>query len=133
MAMYSRPASRAARAIVHGVGAAVGGRRVHVQVAAQVLERDQPRQRAGLGRLDLAAILAQFRRDERQAERLVDAFLGLAGHERTVVHPVEAVFVQLEAALDGAVAKRDVVALRAGEVLERRAARWSAGTRRRSA
>ena len=92
-----------------GVGAAVGGRRVHVQVAAHVLEGDEPRQRAGFGGLDLAAILAQFRRDERQPERLVDALLGLAGDERAVVHAIEPVFVQLEAALDRAVAQGDVV------------------------
>ena len=122
MAMYSSPASRAARAMV------LGSARPSVAVVCMCMsprrscERDQPRQRAGLGRLDLAAILAQLRWNERQSQRLVDAFLGLPGHQRTIVDPVEPVLVELEAALDGAIAKFDVVALRAGEVLERRAA-----------
>ncbi len=66
-----------------GVGAAVGRRRVHVHVAAQVLERDQAWERARLGGLDFAAILAQFRRNVRQSERLVDALFRLAGHDRS--------------------------------------------------
>ena len=39
---------------------------------------DRPRQRAALGGLDLAGVLAQHRRDEGQAERGVDLLLGLA-------------------------------------------------------
>ena len=48
-----------------------------VQVAADLLERDQLGQLAGLGRLDLAAALAQLGLDVGQAEQLVDA--GLVG------------------------------------------------------
>jgi hypothetical protein len=44
-------------------GVAVGGRRVHVQVAADVAELDQLRQLALARRGQLAAILAQLRGD----------------------------------------------------------------------
>ena len=54
------------------IGAAVGLGGVHVQVAAQIGVLDQARQRAGLGRLDLAAVLAQLGRHEGQPERRVD-------------------------------------------------------------
>ena len=74
-----------------------------------------------LGGLDLAAVLAQFRRHEREPERRVDPLLVLAGDSRVVVHAVQAVLVQLQPALDRAVAQDDVVGLRAGEVLQRRA------------
>ena len=48
---------------------AVGRGRMQVQVAAEVGPRDQRGQRVALGGLDLAAMLAELRRDERQAER----------------------------------------------------------------
>ena len=88
-----------------GVGAAVGGGRVHVQIAAQVGERQQAWQCAALGGLDLAAVLAQLGRNVREAERPVDLFLRCARDELSVVVPVEAVFVELEAPLDGAIAQ----------------------------
>ena len=56
--------------------AAVGGGGVHVQVAAEVGRRDQLRQAARLGRVDLALVLAQLRGNPRQAERVVDVLLG---------------------------------------------------------
>ena len=66
IAMYSRPASRAAAAIVRDVVLAVGLGGVHVQVAAQIGALDQARQRVRCGRLDLAAHLAQLRRNPRR-------------------------------------------------------------------
>ncbi len=63
---------------------------------------------------DLALILAQLGRHERQAEALVDLLLGAAGDPPR--SPEEAVLVQLEALLDGELAERDVVPLAAGEV-----------------
>ncbi len=74
------------------------------------------------GGVDLAAHLAQLRRNPLEAERRVDVFLALAGDAHVVFDPEQAVFVQLEAEIDRAVAQRDVVRLRAGEVLQRRAA-----------
>ena len=49
----------------HGleIVAAVGRGRVHVQVAAQVGERNQAGKAAWLGRLDFAVMFAQFRLD----------------------------------------------------------------------
>ena len=95
---------------------------VHVEIAAQIGELDQTGQARGGGRVDLAAHFAQFGRHPLEAERRVDVLLALAGDAAVVVDPVEAVLVQLEAESDRAVAQRDVVRLRPGEVLHRRAA-----------
>ena len=46
-----------------------------VEVAGQVVERDEVRERAVEGRLDLALILAQLGLDERQAEECVRLLL----------------------------------------------------------
>ena len=56
-----------------GVGAAVGRGGVHVQVAAEILPLDQPRERPCLGGGNLPAVLPQLGRHERETERLVDA------------------------------------------------------------
>ena len=109
------------------VVAAVGRRRMAVQVAPQIRELDQLRQRAALGGLDLAAVLAQFGRHVRESQRCVDPRLVLAGDARVVVDLVQAVLVQLEPALDRAVAQDDVVRLRAGEVPACAAPRLSRG------
>ena len=66
------PAARAARAIVSTSARPSVAVRVHVEVAAEIGTLDQPRQRSGLGRLDLAAVLPQFRRHERQPQRGID-------------------------------------------------------------
>ena len=50
---------------------AVGGLGVRMQVAAQVGQFHQLRQASAARRLDLAAVLAQFRRDEGQADSAV--------------------------------------------------------------
>ena len=106
------------------VVAAVRGGGVHVHVAPQVRERDEPRQAPGLGGVDLAAGLAQRRIDARQAERGVDAVLGLAGDAGPGGGVGEGVLVQRVAARQGALPQLDVVRLRSGEVLQRRAARF---------
>ena len=123
MAMYSSPASRAASAIVADVVLAVGLGGVHVQIAAQVGALDQAGQRArrrpprsrrapraapAESRPGRAPRRSPPRSRRRRASSSVD--------------PEEAVLVQLEAEADGAVAQRDVVRLRAGEVLQRGAA-----------
>ena len=94
-------------------------RRVHVEVADHAPIGS--RQRAALGGLDLARVLAQHRRDERQAERRVDLLLGLAGDDLAALELGERVLVQRQAARERALAQLDVVALRAGEVEQRRA------------
>src|SRR5215475_9384565 len=70
-------------------------------------------------RLDLAGVLAQFRRDPRQVHRAKDRLLGLPGHP--LLAQEHAVLVELQAARLRELADRDVVRLRAGEVVERRA------------
>ena len=100
------------------VVAAVRLRGVAVQVAAEVRERTSrgsvPRRPLRSRRGSRAAPA-----DRRETERRVDALFVVAGDARVVVDAKEPVLVQLEAALDGAIAQRDVVGLRAGEVLQR--------------
>ena len=80
--------ARGARRAGHrlDVGAPVGRGRVHVEIAAQVGSRvTQARQRALFGRLDLAAVLAQLRRDRAPGRARVDPVLVRAGHRDVVV------------------------------------------------
>ena len=81
--------------------------------------RHQLRQLVRLGERDLAAILAQLRRDEGKPELLVDLLLGGAGDPPLAGK--QAVFVELPVALVGEAAQRDVVRLGAGEIQQRRA------------
>ena len=83
------------------VFAAVGFGRVRVNVAANVFERDEVRQRALFGGFDLAAPFAQLGRDLRQTEGVVNLRFRPSGHERPVVHAKKTVLVQLESARDG--------------------------------
>jgi hypothetical protein len=59
-----------------------------VQDAAQIAIRDELRKFALERALDLAAALAQFRLDERQAKRPVDVFLLATRHAAALVKPV---------------------------------------------
>ena len=72
---------------------------------------------AGFRGVDLAAHLAELRRNPLEAERRVDVLLALAGEPAVVVDREQSVLVQFEAEADRAVAQRDVVALGSGEVL----------------
>ena len=90
-----------------------------VQIAAQVLEAYELGQPPGSGGLDLAPVLAQFRRNEGQGNLIEDAFLGGAGD---APRPSEyAVLVDLETPRDAKLAHGDVVRLRPCEVVQRRA------------
>ncbi len=102
---------------------AIGGGGVAVQIAAQVVALDEGGQASVPRGLELAPLLAQFRRDPRQAEGLVDARLGVAGDAGVVLDAEQAVLVQLESLAYRAIAKLDVVRLAAGEVLQRGATR----------
>ncbi len=97
--------------------AVAGERRVHVEVATQVLEREPRGQLARLGSLDLAAVLAHGGRDERQVERPVDRLLGLGCDHVAGLGVAQAVLVQEPAPGQGALPELDVVRLGAGEVL----------------
>ena len=98
--------------------------RVHVQIAAQVGAIDEAGQLRGRAAASISPrILAQLRRNPGEAERLVDRLPRVSPATALVVVDAEQpVFVQLEAEADRAIAQRDVVRLRAGEVLQRGAA-----------
>ena len=96
-----------------------------MQVAAQVGQVDELRQPAGQRGLDLAAVLAQLRVDERQAEERVRLGLGgegaqlggVAGQRLAVLaDPQEALLGQAPAAVARHRPEPDVVLLGAGEV-----------------
>ena len=76
---------------------AVGRGRVAVEVAAQVVAFHQQRQPPVARGLEFAALLAQFGRNPRQAERFVDAGFGVAGDACVVLDAEQAVLVQLQA------------------------------------
>ncbi|GIS60894.1 MAG: hypothetical protein CM1200mP2_31190 [Planctomycetaceae bacterium] len=92
---------------------------VHVQVAANVGQRDQLGQFPRLGHFKLAPVLSQFGRNPRQPDRIVDVLLGATGH-RLVVLVKHTVLVDLQPAFLGPGADNDVVLLGTGEVLHRR-------------
>ena len=110
-----------ARALGHLADAAlaVAGRRVHVEVAAQVFTGDQTRQAAPIGGRELAPALAQLGRDPGQPEAREHVDLAGAGVEQDLVTaPKQALVADLEAPLVGPFAQLDVVALRPGEVVQ---------------
>ena len=92
-----------------------------VERAAQLGPFDEAREFAFFGGGEFAVVLAQFRRDVGEVELRVNFLLGLAGDKQFGVAGFllgfeEAVFVEAEAALDGALAQDDVVFLAAGEI-----------------
>ena len=99
---------------------AVGFGRVGVQIAAQVVSLDEPRQTTRLGGFDLASCFAKLGWNPVEAEGLVHLVLRLSRDALVSLHTEQAVLVELQAAAHRAVAKRDVVRLRSGEVLQRR-------------
>ena len=91
---------------------------MRVQVAAQVRERHELRQRASGRRLQLAPALAQLGLDPREAELRVDLLLGRAAQRLAGRVVEDAVLRHVQPALHRGLAQRHVVLLRAGEVLE---------------
>ena len=73
------------------------------------------------GGFDLAAVLAQLRRDAVELQLAVDFVLGRAGDALVVVQAKQPVLAERVAHLQRALAQRDVVVLGAGEVLHGRA------------
>ena len=98
---------------------AVGPVRVHVEIAADVVERHEIREVPLEGRLDLAPVLPDLGRDPRQAHGLVDVLLLLARDALVVLLADDAVLVDREPLLLREAAELDVVLLGAREVLER--------------
>ena len=93
---------------------------VKVQVAFQVARLNQVGQVVLQRRLDLAPVLAQFRRDERQTQRGVDLLLGGA-EDFGAVLALEGILTQREPLIERQYSQVNVVGLTAGKVLERRA------------
>ena len=92
--------------------------RVRVQVAADVAQLDELRQLAAPRRLQLARVLAQLGRDRLVAEELVDVVLLGALEDLAGLDVRHAVLRDREPAPHRLLAHRDVVVLRAREVLE---------------
>ena len=110
-------------------GDAVGGVGVGVEIAADVLEPDELRQRVLLRGFDLAAVLPQQGVHEIQAQLRVDFLLRRPGDPLVAFE--QAILVELEPGLHGDLAQVDVVGLGAGEVLDA-APKLSGGTTRTS-
>ncbi len=72
--MYSYPISPSRLGHFFQRRATVALSRVHMQVAANVAQFDQLRQRPCLRRFDLALVLAQLRRNPFQPQRLINLF-----------------------------------------------------------
>ena len=84
---------------------------MHVQIAAQVLQRHEAGKGALLRGVNLPPVFAKFRRHECEAQRLVDARLRLAGDLDGVIDTKEPVLVQFQATLNRTIAQGDVVGL----------------------
>ena len=89
-----------------------------MQVAADVAQLDELRQLAAPRRLQLARVLAQLGRDRLVAEELVDGVLVGALEDVARLDVRDAVLRDREPAPHRVLAHRDVVVLRAREVLE---------------
>ena len=92
--------------------------RVAVHLAAEVAELDELRQVAAPGRLELAAVLAQLRRDVAVAEERVQRLLVAEGMNLSGLDHRDAVLGDREAVALRLLAQGDVVVLRAREVLQ---------------
>lgn len=98
---------------------AVRGLGMDVEVAPDVLERDEVRQFAGNRRLDFAPVFAKLGLDVRQLDGGEDLFLSLPSDPFAFAK--DAILVDLEPARPTNLANGDVVRLGAGEIVERRA------------
>ncbi len=99
-------------------GASVGIGRMAVQIAAQVAALKQARADDACGRrLDLAAVLAQFGRDQGQAQRAVNFFL--AGARHALVAAEQSVLVEQHPGALRHAPQMDAMGLGAGEVHQR--------------
>ena len=89
-----------------------------MQVAAHVAQLDELRQLPAPRRLELARVFAQLGRDRLIAEELVDRVLLIALEDVAGLDVRDAVLRDREPAPHCVLAHRDVVVLRAGEVLQ---------------
>ncbi len=87
-----------------------------VEIAADVIEGHEVGQRPVGRRLDLTGVLPHHRRDELEIEGRVDVRLGLTGDDFIGLRVEQPVLVEESTAVDGTLAKHDVVGLGAREV-----------------
>src|SRR4030095_17877 len=92
-------------------------RGVHVKVAANVGLGYEAWQGACFSRLNLTAVLAELGFHVAQPQRLIDAFLRLAGHAAVVSHSKQPVLIQPVSVLNRPGPEDDVVGFGGGEVL----------------
>ncbi len=92
--------------------------RMTVHLAAQVAELDEPRQRSRPGRLELAAVLAQLRRDEAVPEEGVERLLVAERPHLARLDDGDPVLGDREPVPLGLLPQRHVVVFRAREVLK---------------
>jgi hypothetical protein len=110
--------------LAYGAGA-IGLVGVHVEVAADIGEGDESRERAArwvgkaeCGGFEFAAVFAELGGDVVEVEGVVDGLLCFRSNDLIVFQSEQGVLGEGEAAFDGALAEGDVVVLGAGEVLE---------------
>ena len=94
-----------------------------MEITAKVAELDELRQLAVPRRLELAAVLAQLRRDPLVAEEPVHILLRGEGVQLATLHFGDPVLGDRQSTPDGGFAQRDVVIFRAREVLQQVAVR----------
>ncbi len=92
---------------------------MRVKVTQNIVPANQVRQLALDGCLDLAPILAQFRRNPAKTKGIVHLGFLRAGNQGAILL-LEAVLAQAQVLAAGDLAHADVVSLAAGKVLERR-------------
>jgi hypothetical protein len=86
---------------------AIGRCRVHVEVALDVVDRDEFRQLSGFSEAKFEAIFSQFRCDEWQSQCGVNFFLGTS--RNVLVVAINAVFVDFQTLLNGTFTNDDIV------------------------
>ena len=89
-----------------------------MEIALEMAELDELRQRSASRRLQLTGALAQLGRDELVAEELVQLLLVAMGDRLARIHDDDAVLGDREPPALRLLPHGDVVVLRAGEVLE---------------
>ena len=94
---------------------------MRMDVALQLCERDEHRQRASRRNLNFALILAQLGRDPLQTKPSVDLFLGRTRDGVATSDGSKPVLGETQALASCSLAQRHVVRLRTGEVLQERA------------
>ena len=96
----------------------VAPRAMHVEIAAQIAERNGLRERAGERRIEFTDAEPHLGRDERQADRRIDLFLGAARRIRTARDVEHAVLAHAQPLAHRVLAQLDVVLSRTGKVLK---------------